>query len=254
MTGEPLIRHLGDESVVLDGDRAYALNPTATAEYDRADGITRRQILARAGAVGAGVGVAMIALPMAEAHASLTAGLQTLTSVSPASGPRGQTITVSGTGFFPNGTITVFTIGGLNVIPSSTTIDSTGAFTVTAVVPNGAGLGANTILVTDNHHNTASNKSYTVVAASVTLTPNTVAKSGSPKSVTVSGSGFLPGDTVTITNTGIDTFTPTPSTLTANGSGLISGSVSLSYGNGNRSGQLTFTDQHGNTASAAISA
>ncbi|MDT4937723.1 MAG: hypothetical protein QOG80_1394, partial [Pseudonocardiales bacterium] len=100
-------------------------------------GLSRRRMLVGLGGAVAMAGIASVALPMAEAAASLTAGNQAIT-LSPTSGPRGTLVTVAGTNFFPSGSITSVTIGGITVTPSSTVISGTGSASFTFVVPNGA--------------------------------------------------------------------------------------------------------------------
>ena len=57
------------------------------------------------------------------------------TSVAPASGPSGTTVTVTGTNFRAFRTITDVTIGVLTILKSSETTDADGSFTITGVVP-----------------------------------------------------------------------------------------------------------------------
>ena len=57
------------------------------------------------------------------------------TSVAPAAGPSGTTVTVTGTNFRAFRTITDVTIGVLTILGSSETTDSDGGFTITGVLP-----------------------------------------------------------------------------------------------------------------------
>lgn len=270
---------VGDEFVVVDPESGHAHNlagPSAavwratgsTADVDAEalatlidlglldqPGISRRSMLKRTGVIAAGVGIATVALPMAEAAASGTAGAQAIT-LSPITGPRGRLVTVVGTGFFPSGSITSVTIGGITVTPSSTTIDGSGNFSFTFVVPPGVLNGVNTVSVTDNHNNTAS-KPFTVVgqanAATVTLTPASATKKTGPgasqsNTFSASGSGFASNSAVTVT-TNNPNVTVTGSGTT-NAAGVLPATTYTitTTQNGAMTVVLTFTDTFGNTA------
>lgn len=217
-----------------------------------ADGVSRRSLLKRAGALGAGVTVASIALPMASAAASVAPTAH----ITPTSGPKGTVVTLTGSGFAPNKLIQV-TVGGFTAVvsPAAVSTDGSGNIPagVTFVVPDtGVNLGAQAVVVVVNGVSTSAGN-FTISTPSVSLSNTSFVHNTSPQSVTVTGSGFFPGAVVTITNTGTDTFTPTPTTFTANGSGNISGSVSLVFANGaGRTGTLKFTDPKGNTASVNV--
>lgn len=256
---EPLARRLGDELVVVDGENAYALDAVKTAEYERADGPTRRQILARAGMVGVGAGVAMVGLPMAAAHASLITG-NLVVSLNPTSGPDGQLVQVTVTNLpTASGTaITTVSFGATPVTPSNTTVTS-GTANFTINVPNNLAPGTYTVTVHDNHNNQGT-ATFVIPTPSVTLsgttgfTKHTGSGSGSNTITVGSSSGFLPGSVVSATASGpvVVTFT---NTATVNSSGQIpSGTTfNFTYGNGTGTDTITFKDTAGNTATATIS-
>ena len=265
-------REVGDEFVVLDtaNERALCLNGAAAdvwraagtvADVDKAaldalldanlfdePGISRRTMLRRTGFIVGGVGIASIVLPMAEAAASGTAGLQAIT-LSPTSGPRGTTVTVAGTGFFPSGTITTVTIGGITVTPSSTTISGTGAASFTFVVPAGVATGVVTVSVTDNHNNTAT-KPFTVTPVA-TMSKTTFNKNQSGQTFTLTGTGFAPNSTVTITAPSGWTRSPITVPTTATGT-IASTTITVGTPPGNSSGNFVFTDTAGNTDTQAV--
>jgi YVTN family beta-propeller protein len=134
----------------------------------------------------------------------------------PLSGPVGTKVTVTGTGFAANpATITAFTYDGEDLsgalIQGSLQLQLNGAFSATFAVPSSR-VGPHDVVATDSRSNT--------VSARFTLTPSitsspTFGPVGTP--VTITGSGFTQGSTVTITN--LDGST---STVTATGSGTFS--------------------------------
>ena len=113
----------------------------------------------------------------------------------PSSGPRGQVVSVSGTSFRPSLIVHV-TYDGSTVASINDSVS--GTFVVVFTVPATSPLGSNTIVATDTAGNTAS-ATYTVTSPTVKVAP-TSGTVGS--SVTVSGTGFTPSATVSLTYDG----------------------------------------------------
>jgi hypothetical protein len=290
-----LAQEVGDEIVVVDSttQQAHALSglvadlwrASATGEWTGAvtpeveaayaelasngiflaeRGMSRRRMLQGVGAAAAIGGLATIALPAADAAASGITG-SPLISLSPVSGPRGTVVTVAGSNFYPSGTISTVTIGGVTVTPSTTTISSTGTISFTFVVPVGAATGGDTVAVTDNHSNTAT-ATFTVSAqnaASVTLSTTAFPKAtgtgnGTGTTHATASSGFAPNSPLTVTVTGgfqTASITAGPTSTTSSGTISTSTIVTVTYSNGaNQVGTIVFTDSFGNTASVPVTA
>ena len=148
----------------------------------------------------------------------------TVTSVSPVSGSTagGTAVTITGTGFVSGATVTV----GGSAVTSVVFVSST---SLTAVTPTGA-VGARDIVVTNPNLLTGTGTalySYAVVAPTVvSLSPSSGSTLGAT-SVTITGTGFITGATVTIggsaatsvvfvSSTSITAVTPAGSAGTAN--------------------------------------
>jgi hypothetical protein len=144
-------------------------------------------------------GAATVTVAVAGQSASLTGGFTyqttpTVTSVSPAAGPLtgGTAVTITGTNFLSGATVTFGTTAATNVAVTSGT-------TITATTPSGSA-GAVTVTVTNSNGQSAS------LASGFTYVPPPTVTSVSPSSgstaggtaVTVSGTNFASGATVTI--------------------------------------------------------
>ena len=142
-------------------------------------------------------------------------------TLSPTSGPVGQLVTVSGQGFAPNSHLGVIFNG--TDIPFNFITTSTGAIPAgaTFTVPQGAALGNNTVVITDNSFNYYSNN-FAVTTPSIIVSP----QSGSSGIIVgVTGSNFIANSTIAITFDGNTTVT-TPSTITATSTGSFSSTFS----------------------------
>ncbi|MFQ5970380.1 MAG: IPT/TIG domain-containing protein [Nitrososphaerales archaeon] len=118
-------------------------------------------------------------------------------SLSPASGRIGTIITVSGSGFSANKSVTIkFDDSPVTTNPSTVTTTSTGTFSTTLVVPSTAITGSHTISAVSNGKTTNATFDVTLQASqgSINLSSTTV---GPGSSVTVSGSGFNPNSGIT---------------------------------------------------------
>lgn len=270
-------QQVGDEIVVLDrrSQQAHALTGTVAAIWHATGagtwtgpvdddfsaaleqlidtglllepaGISRRSMLARGGIVAAGVGIASIGLPMVDAAASGQA-----ITATPTSGPSGTVVSVSGTSF-PAGQLVTVTFDGITMTttPAAPTTNGSGAFSNVQFTVPSATLGTHTIAAVVGGQSAST--TFTVTAG-VVMTPNPLPQNGSPQSVTIAGSGFTPGDTVTEATVSGSTFTLTSNTFTADANGAISGTRTATYQTGNRSGVIKFTDQHGHSYNLAWS-
>jgi len=131
------------------------------------------------------------------ATATFTTTIPLTTTISPASGKGGDTVTITGGGYTAGRTVSM-TFGGLPVA-ASTTVQTGGSFSLTFVVPQNTAKGTHTVLVSDGVYQDSLTFSSTVAAA-ISL-DNTAATIGGQ--VTVNGTDFLASQPVTITLNGI---------------------------------------------------
>ena len=163
----------------------------------------------------------------------------------PTSGLQGSSVTVSGSNFLPNSTVTL-TFAGASVAtsPYPIIVSGAGSFSASFTVPSSSP-GGKTVTATDASNNSAS-ATYTVAIPTVSLNPS----SGSVgTTVTVSGSSFLPNSALTITYDGT-----TVATATSTGSGAIPSGVTFTvtasvFG----SHTVRVVDANGNAATATFS-
>ncbi|WP_196398880.1 IPT/TIG domain-containing protein, partial [Legionella saoudiensis] len=167
-----------------------------------------------------------------------TAIAPSLTSLSPTTGPvSGNTvITLSGSGFTPGTTVTVGGIAATNVtvvnastITASTPAYVSGLLTVDVVVNNGVGSAT-----------LAGGFTYTAVAPSLSgITPASGSIAGGT-TITLTGSGFVPGMSVTLGGTAATNVTVVNSTtLTAVTPAHTSGAVDVVVSNSVNSATLS---------------
>lgn len=168
-------------------------------------------------------------------------------TLSPASGATGTVVTVSGTNFAANTSITIkFDNNNITTSPSSVTSTSTGSFSATITIPSTASLGSHTVSASDGTK-TAST-TFTVIATSITLSP-TSGFAGS--SVTVAGNGFIAGSGVTI-KFGTSTLTTTPSSVVVSSTGTFSATITIPTTVSTGDHTVTATDTSGKTATATF--
>jgi LPXTG-motif cell wall-anchored protein len=125
----------------------------------------------------------------------------TATGITPDTGPTtgGQTVTITGTGFVPGGTTVTF-----DGVPATDVVVAPGGTSLTVVTPaNTAGPAA---VVVTTPAGAAAPLTYTYVAAPAAptatgITPDTGPTTGG-QTVTITGTGFVPGDT-TVTFDGV---------------------------------------------------
>jgi hypothetical protein len=144
------------------------------------------------------VALALLVAGCADKSASgPSSGAPTLTSVAPASGAVGSTVSiaVSGTNFAAGSTSVA--IGGSGVTATNVVVASPTSMTATVTVSAAAAIGARALTVT-NSVGASSEQSFTVTAAArpgVTSVGPASAAVGTNVTVTVTGSGFLVGGT-----------------------------------------------------------
>src|SRR2546427_1301593 len=142
-------------------------------------------------------------------------------SLNPSTGPRGTTVTVTGTNFSHNSAITAVTYDGTTVIttPAIITTNSTGGFSATFAVPSSTA-GLHTVSAQDASSNSASAQ-FTVTTPSISLNP-TSGPTGT--TINISGSNFVANSVIVISYDGSPTAT-NPGTITANSTGGFTGSI-----------------------------
>jgi hypothetical protein len=162
-------------------------------------------------------------------------------TLTPTSGAVGSTVTVSGSYFAANSAITV-KFDGSTVTTTTSTSTGTIPSGVTFTVPSSNG-GAQTVTATDAYSNSAT-ATFTV-PASIALSPTSGAVGST---VTVSGSGFVPSHSITITYDGSTVATTTSSSSGSIPSGIgfsvpasVSGSNTVQASDGTNSPTAIFT-------------
>lgn len=161
---------------------------------------------------------------------------QPIIELSPSSGPLGTTVSITGSGFAPSVTVTV-SYGGAKVATGTST--SSGAFQATFSVP--ASAQSQSVTAVDSDGNTAS-EYFAVTVPSVSASPTSGAVG---TQVTLTGSGFAPSSSVTVT---FDT-TKLSTSCTSSGSGDLSCTFTVPT-SGTGSQTVTVTDSYGNAATA----
>ncbi|MFJ1269513.1 IPT/TIG domain-containing protein, partial [Legionella lytica] len=168
----------------------------------------------------------------------------TITNVNPTSGPMagGTSITITGTNFTPTTTVSV---GGV----SATSVVVANATTLTALTPAYvSGSLTKDITINNGNSNATLSSSFTYIAPAPTLVSiaPTSGTTGGGTSITLNGTGFTPGTTVTIgsvaaTNVSVVNSTTLTATTPAYVSGALVQSVSVNNGVGTASLLNAFT-------------
>ncbi len=127
--------------------------------------------------------------------------VQPTTAINPVSGPTGSNMTVTGSGWLPNGLVTI-TRSGTNVL--TTTANALGEITAQLPIPSSLFTGGSvnvTVGATDGSGNAAAGQIFKINSASIAVSPAT-ANVGD--TITVSGSNYLPSTgLVTLTVGGV---------------------------------------------------
>ena len=153
------------------------------------------------------------------ASTTFTVLVPTIT-LSPAQGPKGVTVAVTGSSFSPNTGIATFTFNGATPGTqgcTSQTTTGTGAFACTFTVPSLAAGTYNVVATGADGGTDTATASFTITAPAISLSP-----SSGPvgTTVTISGTGFSPNvavDAPTIAGGTISTQTCTSQTISASG-------------------------------------
>ena len=172
----------------------------------------------------------------------------TLTKLTPANGPVGTTVVLTGTGFNESSTVSFNGTAATSVTVSSAT-------SITAVVPAGATTGNVTVTTTDGTSATSAATVFTV-AASVqdliisggTLNSPVIVPAGTYSSITVTGTGYAALGGAVVVNTGL-TVSSGGTLLTAYQALTGPGSFTLAAG-----GTLYISDNSGIMASGSSGA
>ena len=160
----------------------------------------------------------------------------TVTSVSPNSGSTagGTAVTITGTNFAAGGTVTFGTAAATNVVVASST-------KITATTPAGTA-GAVTVTVTVNGQSGSLANAFTYVASSPTVTsvsPNNGSATGGT-AVTITGTNFAAGATVTFGGTAAtNVVVASSTTITATSPAHAAGAVTVTVAVNGQSGSLT---------------
>ncbi|MGD9115626.1 MAG: IPT/TIG domain-containing protein [Dehalococcoidia bacterium] len=139
-------------------------------------------------------------------------------NINPASGPSGTTVTVTGNGFDASRTVTItYNSASVTTNPTTVTTNTAGSFSATFSVP--VGMAGNYPVVATDGVVTASATFTSTTSA--TISPETSATSPGHvgSELTITGTGFTPNATITVTYSLTGTQTDTLATVTSNASG-----------------------------------
>jgi hypothetical protein len=118
-------------------------------------------------------------------------------TLSPAQGPSGVSVTVTGSGFTQGATITTTIGSGATITSCGATVATGGTFTCSVTITSGTA-AAYTVTATGSDGGAdVATKSFTVTTPGLSLNPTSGSTTGT--SVTATGSGFTPGATITFT-------------------------------------------------------
>ena len=129
-----------------------------------------------------------------------------ISAINPASGTQGTTasVTLTGTGFDPNPGATTLAISGSGITVNNVNVASTTSLTANFVIAGGASTGARSVTVTTGI-GTGPVKTFTVLAAgssppTLTSISPTFGPRGAPVTLTLTGTNFVSGATVSMDN------------------------------------------------------
>jgi hypothetical protein len=158
---------------------------------------------------------------------TVTAPLPTITTFTPASGPVGTTVTITGTNFSTTAASNTVAFNGTTSIVTASTATS-----ITTTVPAGATTGAITVTVAGNTATSATN--FTVTAPLPTITSFTPASGSVGTTVTITGTNFstTPANNTVQFNgtTAFVTASTATSITTTVPTGAITGKISVTVG------------------------
>ena len=168
-----------------------------------------------------------------------------ISSISPNSGPTagGTTVTISGTGFAVGATVKFGTT-------SATNVNVVGSTTITAVTPARSSGSVNVVVTNPGGQNATSNNGYTYAGAAAPTVSSVNPTSGPTAggtSITISGTGFAAGATVTVggsvaTGVIVNNSTTITATTPAHAAGAVDVVVTNSTGqSGSKLSAFTYT-------------
>ena len=168
-------------------------------------------------------------------------------SLTPASGPMGTSVMVMASNLTPDGTVEIgdLDIGTKNWNGAVIPITTGGALTpTTLIVPAGLIPGANTVLLTDTPGGLQAAGIFTVTRPTLSVTPATGPENSM---VTIRGSGWVPGRTVTLWFNDV-----VLTSAMADGNGNIAAAINIPAAAVPGANRLDATDDRGNKALTAI--
>jgi len=144
-------------------------------------------------------------------------------TITPTSGTSGTTVTVSGTGFSASRSITIkYNTVPVTSSPAAISTDTNGSFTASFNVPAGVA-GTYSVQATDGTYSASVNFEATV-DATISQTTSTASPGHAGMELTITGTGFKPNATVTITYT---TEPVTLATVTTDANGDFSTTITI---------------------------
>ena len=117
-------------------------------------------------------------------------------TLNPTTGTAGVTVTVTGSGFASAATVTL-AYDSLPLAVGNVQTSSTGTFTTAFTAP-GAAAGAHTVVAADGQGSVASAVFTSTITAEISPVTNTATPGNVGQDMTVSGTGFMPGGTITV--------------------------------------------------------
>jgi hypothetical protein len=154
-------------------------------------------------------------------YATTTFSVAQHISISPATGPSGTTVTITGNGFGASRPVTI-TYNAISVptTPASVTSNSLGYFTATFKVP--VGVAGTYEVVASDGINTAVANFVSTTSATISQTTSTTDPGHVGMELTIEGVGFTPSHEVTVTYTLTSTDSDTLATGTTDATGEFS--------------------------------
>ncbi len=170
-----------------------------------------------------------------------------VSSASPGSlgqGASSQNVTLAGTGFRVGATVS---FSGSGITVNSVTVASATSITASVSIAGSAGTGARSVTVTNSDAGVATATGGFTINAAPTVSsasPSSLAQGASSQNVTLTGTGFETGATVSFSGSGITVNSVTVASATS-----ITASVSIAGSAGTSARTVTILNQDGGTGS-----
>jgi hypothetical protein len=172
-----------------------------------------------------------------------------ISGISPNSGPTagGTTVTISGTGFATGATVKFGNTFATNV-------NVVGSTTITAVTPARSAGSVNVVVTNPNGQNVSSANGYTYVSSTPAPGVSTVSPTSGPTTggtqITITGTGFVAGASVTLGGTAASGVVSNSTTITATTPAHTAGTVDVAVTNpdgqsGSKAGAFTYNAPSG---------